>query len=153
MKPERELFCRYYTQNEELFGNATLSYAEAYGYKLDELPKDDAVSEGGKTTVPSSYDRAYAVCATNGGRLLRNAEVQARITTLLNEVLRDDVVDSQLAKVIMQDDKYDAKVAGIREYNKLRQRIIVRTDITSGGEPIKQINYVVPDGGNPSTDA
>jgi hypothetical protein len=30
-------FCRYYTQNEKLFGNATHSYAEAYDYKLDTL--------------------------------------------------------------------------------------------------------------------
>ena len=30
LNPRQELFCRYYTQNDELFGNATLSYAEAY---------------------------------------------------------------------------------------------------------------------------
>jgi hypothetical protein len=37
LTPQQELFCRFYTQNEHLFGNATLSYAEAYGFKLDEL--------------------------------------------------------------------------------------------------------------------
>ena len=29
LNPQRELFCRYLTQNSELFGQATLSYAEA----------------------------------------------------------------------------------------------------------------------------
>jgi hypothetical protein len=37
LNPQCELFCRYYTQNEKLFGNATHSYAEAYDYKLDTL--------------------------------------------------------------------------------------------------------------------
>ena len=30
--PKRELFCRYYTQNDKTFGNATHSYGEAYDY-------------------------------------------------------------------------------------------------------------------------
>ncbi|RUV40028.1 MULTISPECIES: hypothetical protein [unclassified Mesorhizobium] len=42
---KQELFCRYYTQNRALFGNATHSYAEAYGYDLDKLSRDDAVFE------------------------------------------------------------------------------------------------------------
>jgi hypothetical protein len=39
LKPQQELFCRYYTQDFSLCGNATLSYAEAYEYKLDELAR------------------------------------------------------------------------------------------------------------------
>ena len=34
---QRELFCRYLTQNSELFGQATLSYAEAYTDAADLL--------------------------------------------------------------------------------------------------------------------
>ena len=48
LNPKEELFCRYYTQNEALFGNATLSYAEAYGYGLDELSKTGVYVENGK---------------------------------------------------------------------------------------------------------
>ena len=58
--------------------------------------------------------------------------MQARIRVLLNELLKDDVVDSQLAKIITQDGKLDAKVAAIREYNKLRGRIIDKTQQVNG---------------------
>ena len=40
LNPQRELFCRDYTQNSELFGQATISYAESYGYGLDTLSKE-----------------------------------------------------------------------------------------------------------------
>src|SRR5258705_8284465 len=45
LPPKRELFCRFYTQNEDLFGNATHSYAEAYDYKLDTLDTEAVWSE------------------------------------------------------------------------------------------------------------
>jgi hypothetical protein len=141
LPPQRELFCRYYTQNEKLFGNGTHSYAEAYDYQLDTLsdkgiwsvPEGDEPSE---KLEDSPYDKAIHVCAVEASRLLRNPDVQARITALLNEILRDDVVDSQLAKLIMQDSEPAAKIAAIREYNKVRQRITEKHDITSGGLPI-----------------
>lgn len=131
----RELFCRYFTQNDELFNNATLSYAEAYGYKLDELSREPVYGEpdeeGNREIVESSeYDKACNVCAVNGGRLLRNTQIQERITVLRNELLKDDIVDSQLAKVIMQDHDASPKVAAIREYNKLRGRIIDQSQVT-----------------------
>jgi hypothetical protein len=129
----REAFCQYFTKNQALFGNATLSYAEAYGYRLDELPRDDAKYKGkGKKRVmveESSYDKAYHVCATEGGRLLKIPEIQERITALLNELLRDDIVDSQLAKVITQDYDLQSKVRAINEYNKVRGRIIDKSKV------------------------
>jgi hypothetical protein len=118
-----------------LFGNATLSYAEAFGYKLDELSKEDAKYKGKgakrKLIEPSSYDKAYHVCSVQSSRLLRNADIQNRITALLNELLRDDIVDSQLAKIITQDDDLQSKVRAINEYNKVCGRIIDKTrDVT-----------------------
>jgi hypothetical protein len=57
--------------------------------------------------------------------------VQERVTALLNELLRDDIVDSQLAKIITQDDDLQSKVRGINEYNKVRGRIVDKTkDVT-----------------------
>ena len=58
-----------------------------------------------------------------GSKSLRKAKIQERVTALLNELLRDDVVDSQLARVVMQDYKLDAKVAAIKEYNRVRNRV------------------------------
>lgn len=131
LNAKRELFCRYYTQNDELFGNATLSYAEAFDYRLDELSQDDEIrDQKGKIIEPSTYDKAYRVCSVMGHRLLRNTSVQERLTKLLNELLKDEVVDSELAKVIKQDVKPEAKVSAIREYNKLRGRIIDKSQVT-----------------------
>lgn len=135
LNPKQELFCQYYAQNQELFGNATLSYAEAYDYKLDTLSKDDAkykTVKGKKVLIErSTFGKAENVCAVMGARLLRNAKIQSRITALLNELLRDDIVDSQLAKVITQDSDLQSKVRAINEYNKVRGRIIDKTrDVT-----------------------
>lgn len=137
LTPQQELFCRFYTQNSELFGHVTLSYAEAYGYDLDSLSKEKPlISEEPKKYGDSEYDLAYNTCAANGSRLLRNDKIQKRVITLLNEYMRDEVVDAELVKVIMQNYKLESKVAAIREYNKLKQRITEKTDITTNGESI-----------------
>lgn len=121
---QQELFCRFYATNSELFSNATLSYAEAYQYKLDALDRTPVYDEDGKTVIEQSeYDLAYATCAANASRLLKNDKIQKRVLALLNEMLRDDVVDAQLAKVILQDYKLSSKISAIREYNALKQRV------------------------------
>lgn len=140
LTPPQELFCRYYAQNSELFGNATLSYAEAYEYHLDELSKEQpvlATNEKGEPTElgDSEYTLQYNVCSMAGSRLIRQDKIQLRIRALLNELMKDDVVDAQLVKIIMEGEDKD-KVAAIKEYNKLKQRIIEKQDITSGGKPI-----------------
>jgi hypothetical protein len=137
LNAKRELFCHYYAQNSETFGNGTLSYAAAYGYELDTLSKEAVYEEivdeetgeirRGELIEASEYDKAANVCAVEAGRLLRTPHVQKRVTALLNELLKDEVVDGELARVIQQNVKLDAKVAAIREYNKLRGRIIDKT--------------------------
>lgn len=156
-----ELFCQYFIFDVHLRGNATLSYAEAYDYKLDELPDDDAVyeeaeeysdeegnskkrSRHGKVIEPSTRTKAYNVCSVEGRRLLRTPKLKLRLTELLNEFLSDKNVDAELAKVILQDEERPAKVAGIREYNKLKQRIVDHHDVTSQGAKVIGIKYIVP---------
>lgn len=145
LNPGEELFCRYYTQNDALFCNATLSYAEAFNYGLDELSKNDSVYDtddrGYKTKIEdSTYEKAYNVCSVMGHKFLRTVKIQDRITELLGELLVDKVVDSHLASTIMQNKDLPSKVAAIREYNKLRSRIIDKHDLTSGGKVIKQVS-------------
>lgn len=135
LKAKRELFCQYYTSNSETFGNATHSYAEAYEYKLDELSHEPTRVNVGNTKRtkkgPSEYDKAYNVCGVEGNRLLKSPKIQARIRELLNALLKDDVVDSELSKLILQDDDKPTKRQAISEYNKLRGRIIDKTKIVS----------------------
>ena len=135
LRPKRELFCRYYTQNKELFGEATLSYAEAFGYDLDTLSREGVyetiLNEDGeeeqKLVEASPYDKAYHVCAVEASKLLKNPDIQDRCRVLLNELLKDEVVDSERAKVIMQDRDLASKLRGIISYDKLRGRIIDKT--------------------------
>jgi hypothetical protein len=144
LKPQHELFCQLYVKNEELFGNATLCYAEAYNYKLETLSHEESRDEFGQFTEASEYDKAYNACSAQGSKLLRNVKVQERITKLLNEMLKDDIVDAQLAKVILQNDKLEPKVSAIREYNKIRQRITEKVDVTSGGERVTGFQMIPP---------
>jgi hypothetical protein len=123
----RELFCRYYAQGEGTFGNATLSYAEAYEYELGDI---NLVDKNGNPIIHRDYEGSYYTCAVNGSKLLKNAKVQERINVLLNELLKDEIVDAQLAKVIKQDGDLTPKVAAIKEYNKLRGRIIDQSKVT-----------------------
>lgn len=162
LNAKQEYFCRLYTQNSELFGNATMCYAEAYGFDLDSLSRErpcdlEPDHEHMPSCPPSQYTVAYQTCSSNGSRSLRNAKIQRRITELLNEFMRDDVVDAQLVKTILQDHKLDAKVAAIREYNKLRQRIVEKVDHTSKGKEIVglpvAITIVAPDAANPDVQA
>jgi hypothetical protein len=140
LNPQQELFCQYYARSGEFFGNGTLAYAEAYDYQLEKLSQfngdiaDDDPDENefgirAHTRTLSEYDRSYNVCAVEANRLLNNPKVQARLTVLLNDLLKDEIVDSQLAKLIMQDGDNTNKIAGIREYNKLRARIIDKSEV------------------------
>lgn len=144
LNTRQELFCQYFVFNDVLRGNATLCYNEAYGYKLDELAEDDAVWEGKKLIEKSSRDKAYNLCSVEGARFLRNPRIQERLVKLRNALLNDEVVDSKLAETIVQDDSYHARMMAISEYNKLKQRITEKVDLTSKGEAISSITYTGP---------
>lgn len=111
LSPKQELFCQLITNDEECFGNAVQSYAQAYGFDL-------------------SDPKAYEVCGTAGPRLFRNVQIKLRINVLLDLQVDDVIVDRELSSVILQDEERHAKVAAIREYNKLKQRIVDKSETT-----------------------
>lgn len=127
---KEETFCRFFTQNEILRGNATLSYAEAFGHDLESMPDDDAEYEkiigDGKEydelVKDSTRKTYYDMCSSNASRLRRKEKIQNRIITLRNEFLSEHVVDSELAQVILDPKISDVKMSGIKEWNKLKKR-------------------------------
>lgn len=140
INPEQELFCQYYIKNDAVFGNATLAYSLAYDFKLDELSNEPEYdTENHPIARSSEHDKAYDTCSVNASRLLRQAKINDRVKTLLNEILTDDVVDSELARIIKGARKDSDKIAAIKEYNALRQRITNKTDLTSGGDKLDTI--------------
>lgn len=122
---KQEKFCQLYASDREFFGNGVESYAEAYG--LDLLKKKD-----------------YNTASVNASKLLTNTKILERINELLNLTLNDQFVDKQLSLLITQNAHPSTKLGAIKEYNKLKQRIEEKLDITSQGERITGFNYVKP---------
>lgn len=141
LNKNQQLFCHYYVQNTQLRGNATRAYAAAYGYDLESCSKDDAVYEQtedgttGKMLKWSTYSRVENLCASNASTLQRNPKIQALQVKLWNSLLTDEVVDSQLAKVVLDEDR-STSLAGVREYNKLKGRIINKQALTDAAGKI-----------------
>lgn len=121
LNPQQELFCQYYASDREFFGNGVTAYAEAYNISLTDKGK-------------------YKVAQAAASRLLSNVMILDRINEIFEaRGLNDAFVDKQLELLITQNADFSAKTAAIREYNKLKQRIIDKTDITSKGEKITPI--------------
>ncbi len=121
LNAQQESFCQIYVSSDrEFFWNGVESYVEAY---------DTDKSK------PNRYSTASA-CAS---RLLKDAKIIDRINELLEDCgLNDVAVDKQLAFIIHQHADFWSKVAAIREYNKLRARIIEKKEITwANGWPIE----------------
>jgi hypothetical protein len=110
LNPKQEKFCELYSGDEEFFGNGVQSYIEVYNPD---------------TSKPNWYKTA----CSRASELLSNPKVFNRINELLEEKgLNDAFVDKQLLFVINQHADFKSKVAAIREYNQLKQRIQKKID-------------------------
>ena len=73
----------------------------------------------------------YKTACANSSRLLSNDKVYTRINTLLEEQwLNDQFIDKQLLFVISQQADLSNKLQAIKEYNKLKQRVIDKLEVT-----------------------
>lgn len=128
-----EIFCQYYVLNAETRNNAFQSYVKAYSKEeeIENAPKDDAIYEeievNGKMTKgglikSSSFERVNTWIRREASKVLTKPHIQRRVYELLNTLLKDEIVDAELVKVIVQDEERPSKVRAIEEYNKLRQR-------------------------------
>lgn len=163
---KQETFCRFYTQKSELFANGTLSYARAYGHDLENASRDDSVyllkngrtvtkkelddltdndTRGSKKIQDSSYDRMHANCRSYASRLTTNDNIIRRIEQLMNEQMTSQAMDARLTEIALHGEDKDSLPA-IKEFNKLKQRITEKKDITSNGETISGFNFVRAEG-------
>lgn len=123
-----ERFCRLYTKNSALFGNATQCYAQAYGYDLESLSTKGKYSQPDENGLrekieDSPYEKSYNVCSVEGKRLLSYPKINEYINKLLNELMTDENADAELAWVMQQREDLSPKVQALREYNKIKGRI------------------------------
>lgn len=121
---KQKLFCEHYIKNDDLRGNATMCYNEAFSFKLDE--KDRTREKNNKweeIAWTSEYDKAYNNCSSESSRLSRNLKIQEENRRLLNEMLTNTIVDSRLAKILLGWKDADSLNA-VKEYNKMKWRVI-----------------------------
>jgi len=104
LNPKQVEFCKAYF-SVDILGNGTEAYSRAYGIDMDK--------PGG-----------YMVCANAASKLLKNPRICAYLTAQLDAIGLNDIhVDKQLLWALTQNADIGAKVAGIREHNKIKGRI------------------------------
>ncbi|HEX9059113.1 MAG TPA: terminase small subunit [Clostridia bacterium] len=109
---QQEIFCQLYATDMEFFGNGVQSYIKAY---------DIDVNKKG----------AYNGARASASRLLADANILARINKILESGgFNDANIDKQLEFLINQSADLNTKLGAIREYNRLKARIIDKVDVT-----------------------
>lgn len=109
LNEKQELFCKMYVSKDH-FGSGVEAYCAAYNLDM---------------TVQKDYNTAK----TQASKHLTNPNILLRINDELEEAgLNDNFVDKQLLFAITQNADLSSKVKAIGEYNKLRQRIVTKTD-------------------------
>jgi hypothetical protein len=141
LTPEQELFCRAYTREGDTFSNATSSYAEAYGYDLASLDTKRELDENNKEILGTSeYDKAEAVCANSGSRLLRKDYIIKRKNELLALLFDEDSVsDARLQQIIIRGSDSNA-INAIKHRSELKARVTKKLDITTSGRPLANLS-------------
>jgi len=118
LTPRQKRFCELYTSKDDLFGNGTRAYVKAYG-----------LEENGQVLNYKS-NGLYWSAASCASRLLKNVKVLKYLNSLLTlDGFNDANVDKQLLSVIEQHEDRASKTAAIREYNKLKARVVDRSKV------------------------
>ncbi len=130
LNPRQRKFLENYLLNDEMRGNATQSYLDAYGYDLMDYPDDDGVCDDeGKQVTRSSREKAYDMCATNASLLMRNHKIQEAKTAILNANMTEAIVDSKMFWHILYG-KGEHSIQAIREFNRLKGRIKEKLELS-----------------------
>ncbi len=100
---KQELFCNLYVRSMKCYWNWTQSYAKAYWFDLEDR-KQNATA------------RMWA------SRMLTNDNILKAIRQLQEEHLSSEVVDNELAFLVLQRADLWVKIRAISEYNKIKWR-------------------------------
>ena len=114
LNPNQRMFCQHYAGGGELFGNGVWSYIMAY--KID-VP----LVEYGKLNEQQKKD--YETSSVSACDLLTNPKIKNYCNDLIDALIKDKIVDRELARVIQQNNELSPKVSAIKEYNAVRGRV------------------------------
>ena len=150
LNPNQRAFCEYYAGGGEYFGNGVWSYILAY-------KKEQDIPLISYSSLNEIQKRAYEIAKADAANLVAKSNIQKRCNELLDALIKDEIVDRELAKVIMQNSELPAKVSAIKEYNLLRNRIkqsdIPKVEIIFGDEQVKKIARRISNGDKSSEKA
>ena len=115
LNPNQELFCQLYAGGKsEHFGNATWCYILAYKKEIPLITY---------SRLNISQQKEYNIVSADAANLVGTSKITDRCNELIDILIKDEIVDRELAKVILQNNELSAKVSAIKEYNQLRNRI------------------------------
>ena len=121
LTPKQELFCQLYIRGDKKqFGNATRCYIDAYGIDINVKDKDWTKDE---IQSKKNYNTAMAT----GNANIWKPMIKKRINEILKKTFNDDEMDDELSKIVLQNNDLWSKLAGIKEYNRLKARVIEKT--------------------------
>ncbi len=134
VNPNQELFCQLYFGPGEFFGNGTWSYIKAFNMNVPLIAY---------SYLKTKEKKVYNVAKTQSYTLLTKPNIQARGKKILTDYLAEIPVDRELSWAIIQRKDIASKVQAIREFNKLKNRILDKIDLTSKGEKIQPIIEII----------
>ena len=116
----QEAFCQLYARHQEFFGDGLETYIKVYR--------------------PNQNNPGwYNVASVSVHRMLKNIKILDRINQIMvNTGFNDAHIDKQLSFIVTQNSDFSSKLGAIKEYNKLKQRIQDKIDLTSKGKQIGQ---------------
>ena len=112
----QEEFCQLYAGGGEFTGNGVWSYVIAY-----KLQKEVPLIS--YSSLNKEQEKAYQSAKANASELLTIPNIKDRCNELLDLLIKNETVDRELVRVIMQNNELSAKVSAIKEYNQLKNRI------------------------------
>ncbi len=107
-------FCENYV-SKEFYGNGTQSYIDAYQVDITKKGQYEVAKIGAyeNLTKPNLIEYINSMLESQG--------------------LNDSFVDKQLLFLIQQHAEFSSKIAAIKEYNKLKQRITEKSEVSING--------------------
>lgn len=105
------LFCAYYVDSET-YGNGVRSYCKAYGVDYEDA-------------------KLQSQARHSASMLLDNVNISKHINDLLEEGgLNNEFIDKRLLFLISQSEDKSTALQAIKEYNKLKNRITDKLEVT-----------------------
>lgn len=130
LNPQQLEYCYYYTLKDAVtYGNATYSYAMAYGYDLP--TREDG------TINP--LDPIYKVCQAASSRMSGLPTIRNQIEGILLERLNDKSIDARLSSIIQVGKDTDS-LNGIKIYNDLKGRVVRNLNVNVNARPLESIS-------------